>query len=75
MEKKWEYNGTVLQVFIDFEKAYDSLRREILYNILTEFGISMKLVRLIRVFLNEACSKVRIGKNVSGEFIIHNGLK
>jgi hypothetical protein len=29
--------------FIDFKKAYDSLRREVLYNILIEFGIPMKL--------------------------------
>jgi hypothetical protein len=33
------YNGTVHQLFIDFKKAHDSVRREILYNILTEFGI------------------------------------
>jgi hypothetical protein len=32
------------QLFIDFKKAYDSVRREILNNILTEFGIPMKLV-------------------------------
>jgi hypothetical protein len=27
LEKKWEYNGTVHQLFIDFKKAYDSVRR------------------------------------------------
>jgi hypothetical protein len=37
LEKKWEYNGTVHQLFIDFKKAYDSVRREALYNILIEF--------------------------------------
>jgi hypothetical protein len=30
LEKKWEYNGTVHQLFIDFKKAYDSVRRETL---------------------------------------------
>jgi hypothetical protein len=39
LEKKWEYNGTVPQLFIDFKKAYDSVRREVLYKILIEFGI------------------------------------
>jgi hypothetical protein len=39
LEKKWEYNGTVHQLFIDFKKAYDSVRREVLYNILIESGL------------------------------------
>jgi hypothetical protein len=47
LEKKWEYNETVHQLFIDFKKAYDSVRRELLYNILIEFGVPMKLVRFI----------------------------
>jgi hypothetical protein len=31
LEKKWESNGRVHQLFIDFKKAYDSVRREVLY--------------------------------------------
>jgi purine nucleoside phosphorylase len=42
-EKKLAYNETVHQLFIDFKKAYDSVRREILYNILIESGIPIKL--------------------------------
>jgi hypothetical protein len=37
LEKKWDYYETVHQLFIDFRKAYDSVRREVLYNILIEF--------------------------------------
>jgi hypothetical protein len=50
LEKKWEYNGTVHQLFIDFKKAYDSATREVLCNILLEFGIHKKLIRLIKMF-------------------------
>jgi hypothetical protein len=35
----------------------------------------MKLVRLIKMCLNETYSKVRIGKHLSDSFLIHNGLK
>jgi hypothetical protein len=45
--KKWEYSGAVYQLFLHFKKFYDSVGRELLSNILTEFGIPMKLVRLI----------------------------
>jgi hypothetical protein len=46
--KKSEYNGTVHQLFIAFKKAYGSVRREVLYSILTEFGIPRKLDGLIK---------------------------
>jgi len=45
LEKKWEYNE-VHQLFIDFKKAYDSVRREVLYKIPNECGTPRKLVRL-----------------------------
>jgi hypothetical protein len=44
---------TVHQLFIDFEKACNSVRREVLYNILIGFGTPMKLVRIIKICLNE----------------------
>jgi hypothetical protein len=75
LEKKWKYNGTVHQLFIDFKKAYDPVRRVVLYNILLEFGIPKKLVRLIKMCLNETYSNVHVGKHLSDKFHIQNGLK
>jgi hypothetical protein len=49
--------------------------REVLYIILTEFGVPMKLVRLIIMYLNETYSKVRMVIHLSDIFPIENGLK
>jgi hypothetical protein len=70
-ERKWEYNGTVHQLFIDYKKAYDSVKKETLYNIL----IRRKLAGLIKICLNETYSSVCIGKNLSYMSTVENGLK
>jgi hypothetical protein len=51
------------------------VRRDILYNILIEFGVPMKPVRLIKMCLNETYSKVHIGKHLSNIFPIQNDLQ
>jgi hypothetical protein len=44
--------------------------REVLYNILLELGVPMKLLRLIKMCSNETYSKVCIGKHLSDNFPI-----
>ena len=72
LEKKWELCETLHQLFLDFKEACNSVRREVLYNTVVEFGIPVKLVRLIKVCLNEICSRVN---RLSDMFRMKNGLK
>jgi hypothetical protein len=74
-EKEWEYNEAVHQLLIHFKKGYDSVRRTLLYHVFIEFGIPMKLLRIIKMCLNETYSGVQVGKHLSDEFPIMNGLK
>ena len=46
-EKKWKYYEAVNRLFMGLKKTYDLVRKEVSYNILIEFGIYMKPVRLI----------------------------
>jgi len=46
LRKKREYKEAVHQLFIDCKNTCDSVIRAVFYNILSEFGIAMKLVRL-----------------------------
>jgi len=62
-------------LFVYFKKAHDTVRREVLCNSLFEFDITKKLARLIRFYLNETYSKVRIGKLLFDTLLIQSGLK
>jgi hypothetical protein len=75
LEKEWEYDESAHQLFIHFKRAYESVRREVLYNILIEFWVPMKLVTLTNMSLDETYSKIRIGKHLSDTFPTKNGLK
>jgi hypothetical protein len=72
--EKWEYNETVGQLLIDLKKAYDSVRSEVLYSLI-EFGVSMKLVRLTEICLNEMYSRDHTDEHLSDNFPIQNGPK
>jgi hypothetical protein len=64
-----------MRKYISYKKAYDSVKRELLYNILIEFGVPMKLVWLNKICLIESHIKVRIGKHLSDIFPMQNVLK
>jgi len=48
LEKKWKYSKELYHLFMDLEKVYASVRREV-FSI--EFFIPMKLIRLIQMYL------------------------
>jgi hypothetical protein len=62
-------------IFIDFKKACDSVRMVVLHSIVIEFGILMRLVRILKICSDESYSEVCINKHLSDAFLIQNGLK
>jgi len=75
LENKWECKEVVFQLLIDYKKSCDSVRREVLLNILIEFGVHTKMVRLMKMCLDETYSGVWVGKHLSGMFSIKNIFK
>ena len=56
LEKNGNTMGPIYQLFVEFQQAYDSVRRQVWCNLI-ESGIPMKLVRLIIICLSETSSK------------------
>ena len=49
-KKIWEYNQSVQYLFIDFQKAYDSIHRDTLWKCMEEFKILKKLICVKHVY-------------------------
>jgi len=47
-EKIWEYNQSVQYLFIDYQKAYDSIHRDMLWKCMEEFQIPTKLINMCK---------------------------
>lgn len=75
MEKCYEYNVDVHQLFIDYKQAYDSVKRSYLFNTLKSFGIPRKIVRLVMMTLRGTRSKVTLAGQTSREFQVMKGLR
>jgi hypothetical protein len=66
LERACEYKVDIHQLYIDYEQAYDTINRAELVEIMKEFGIPLKLVRLVKITLANTNSKVKIqGKQSS----------
>jgi len=48
LENAWQHNVEIHHIFVDFQRACDSIRRDRLYAIMEHFGILNKLIRLTK---------------------------
>jgi hypothetical protein len=75
LEKCWEHNIDIHQLFIDFKQAYDSIDRRKLRETLRSFEIPEKLIRMIQLTLKQTTCRVRIQGDISRSFLVLRGLR
>ncbi|XP_062711243.1 uncharacterized protein LOC134289445 [Aedes albopictus] len=75
LDKFREYNLQTHHLFIGFKAAYDSVKINELWQIMSEHGFPAKLIRLIRATLDGSKSSIRIADEVSTSFVTLDGLK
>ncbi|XP_076032952.1 uncharacterized protein LOC143020420 [Oratosquilla oratoria] len=62
LEKSWEWNLTQRLVFLDLEKAFDSVPREKMWRVLSKYEIPGKLLRAVKSIYKDCKSPVKCGK-------------
>jgi len=73
IEKTLVMKEVMAAVFLDIEKAYDTMWREGLLIKLGKLGINGKMYNYILDFLSPRSIRVKVADTVSDEFIVENG--
>jgi len=74
-QKIWEFDKEIYILFIDFRKAYDSIHRNSLINIMREFNFPQKLIKLVEISIMETFIKVKLGSSQTEPILVKSGLR
>ena len=76
VEKAKEFHSSVYFCFLDLKKAYDSVNRSVLWEILKKrYRLPNKFVFILKAFHEKTIGMVRVDGKLSAEFNIENGVR
>ena len=75
VQKQLSRSRKLYCAFIDFKKAFDSISRDKLWNILKSSGIDGKMLRALKSMYKVVKAKVRVGSEMTDSFSCPKGLK
>ena len=68
MEKLHDYNKPLYMCFIDIQEAYDSVNRDLLWQICKHYGLSNKTVRMLQLLHTNTKARIRVNGDLSDSF-------
>ena len=74
-EKCIEQDRPLYMVFVDFSKAFDTVGRTGLWQLLRKYGCPEKFTKMIEALHTEMMANVSVGGEVSEPFSVTNGVK
>jgi hypothetical protein len=75
LEKCYEYNVNIHQLFVDYREAYDSVDRSEMRQVLEKMQIPRKIRNLVCMTLRSTGARVKIQGQLTREFNVWRGLR
>ena len=75
IEQSTEYPSLLYLDFVDFEKAFDSVDHEVLWNLLALYGVPDKVIRITELFYQDFICQVIHSGSVTESFTISTGVR
>ena len=75
VEQSLEWNSSLYINFIDFEKAFDSVDRQTLWNLMRHYGIPQKIIALTQCIYQDMSCRVTHAGRISDSFKVNTGVR
>jgi len=75
IEKCYEYNTDIHNIFIEYIHAFDSIKRNKILDSLIQYKIPPKLIRLVKLTLENTTAKVKVNNAYTSEFKVESRVK
>ena len=74
LEQSLEWQTTLYTVFVDFQKAFVSVDREVIWKLMPHYGFPAKIVNIIKQFYQDATCQVIHDGMLTGPFSVETGV-
>jgi len=74
-EKCHEYNIDLHNIFIDFSQVFDTVKTDVIYNSLIKHSVPDKLIKLIKLTMQQTKMKVKVNNSYSEWFEMKTGVR
>ena len=75
VEQSHAWNSQLYLVFVDFEKAFDSIDRNVLWKLLQGYGLPAKIINMIKLFYEGFQARVLHDGDLTEEFDMGTGVR
>ncbi|PIK45536.1 hypothetical protein BSL78_17607 [Apostichopus japonicus] len=75
LDVNWIFRNLHYQNFIDYEKAFDSIHRDSLWEIMRQYGIPGKIINIVKIMYSDSVCAVLDDGEVTEWFQVKTGVK
>ena len=75
IEKTIEWQTPLYINFVDFQRAFDNIDHEVLWNILRHYGLPEKIIKIIKLLYENFTCQVIHGRTTTNSFPVTTGVR
>ncbi|XP_065323616.1 uncharacterized protein LOC135930754 [Gordionus sp. m RMFG-2023] len=75
LQKCFRYKPPFIFTFIDYSKAFDTVKHDALWEALVECYVDQNIIKILKYYYNKSWARLQLGRTLSPYFRIRRGMK